>query len=152
MKVFACLLPFLALVLLSETGPARAEGVMPVARIGKANVVRLEVAHSQEEITRGLMYRTSLPDDAGMVFIFHPAQSVQFWMYHTLIPLDMLFIRDGKIIKIATNVPPCRSENPGDCARYPEAPALVSEVVEVNGGWCRKHGVVEGDPVKFELP
>jgi uncharacterized protein len=129
------------------------DGKMPIARIAADNVVKLEVAATAKEIEHGLMYRTSLPEDQGMVFLFHPARAVNFWMYHTKIPLDMLFVKNGKIVKIFENVPPCTSEDPSQCPTYPQGPGLdVSEVIEVQGGYAKKHKVKEGDPVTFELP
>jgi hypothetical protein len=126
---------------------------VPVAILGNSkDTVKLEVAQTTEEIQRGLMYRTSLPEDAGMVFLFHPAHPVRFWMYHTLIPLDMLFIRDGKIVRISENVPPCHSENPHDCALYPkEGDINSSEVLELNGGYCKRQGIKQGDSIQFAL-
>jgi uncharacterized membrane protein (UPF0127 family) len=124
---------------------------MPTAKIGN-NVIKLEVASTNAEIQRGLMYRTSMPEDAGMVFIFHPARPVTFWMYHTKIPLDMIFIKDGKIIKIFENVPPCPSEDSSLCPTYPQSTTIVvTEVVEVNGGYAKRHGIKEGDDVSFSL-
>ncbi len=73
--------------------------MLPTVKLGDQEV-KLEVASSSEEIEHGLMYRTSMPETQGMVFLFHPHRPVAFWMYHTLISLDMLFVRDGKIVKI----------------------------------------------------
>lgn len=132
---------------------AHALAKVPLANFGEGSVVKLEVASSPHEVERGLMYRTALPEDAGMIFLFHPPRAVNFWMYHTLIPLDMFFVKDGKIVKLFEQVPPCKSENPSDCPTYPKGPGIeVSEVVEVNGGWAKRHGLKEGDSVKFELP
>ncbi len=133
--------------------PARStEARMPVAQIG-SNKIKLEVAASEQEITRGLMYRTSLAEDSGMVFLFHPPRCVKFWMAHCFISLDMLFVKDGKIIKICQNVPPCRCAREQDCPTYPDGPPLeVSEVVEVAAGYAKKHGIKEGDAIKFLFP
>jgi uncharacterized membrane protein (UPF0127 family) len=128
-----------------------AEAKMPTAEIGNQKI-KLEVAQTKEEITRGLMGRQSLAQDHGMVFLFHPASEERFWMAHCFISLDMLFVRDGKIVKIFENVPPCREENTDRCPTYPAAtePAIVvSEVVEVNGGYAKAHGIKEGDAIKF---
>jgi uncharacterized membrane protein (UPF0127 family) len=134
-------------------GIGRADAKMPMAKIGTNNIVKLEVASSEREIQRGLMYRTSLPEDAGMVFIFHPPKPVNFWMYHTLIPLDMIFIKNGKIIKIFEQVPPCRSEKPENCPTYPPGPGITaSEVIEVNGGYAKRHLIKAGDPVTYQMP
>ena len=129
-----------------------AEAKMPVAKIGN-NTIKLEVAQTQDEIMRGLMYRTSLPEDTGMVFLFRPPRKVRFWMAHCFISLDMLFIKDGKIIKICENVPPCKEAREEDCPTYPsEEPIEVSEVVEVINGYAKRHNIKEGDAITFSFP
>jgi uncharacterized membrane protein (UPF0127 family) len=132
---------------------AAGTNAMPTATIGAANnIVKLEVASTPQEIEFGLMKRTSLPDDHGMVFLFHPAHKVQFWMFNCLMSLDMIFIKDGKIIEICKNVPPCLSKNPGDCPKYPDDVIQVTEVIEVPPGYAQKHQIKEGDKVSFQLP
>lgn len=126
---------------------------VPTVEIGK-NKVKLEVASSREQIERGLMYRTHMNEDQGMIFIFHPHQQVKFWMAHCFISLDMLMIDGGKIVHIFENVPPERDKPENECPTYPSAvepPQTVSEVVEVNGGYAKRHGIKEGDTVKFSL-
>ena len=130
---------------------SESQSAVPIARIGD-NVVKVEIASTPAEIQYGLMKRTSLPDDHGMVFLFHPAQHVQFWMYNCLMSLDMLFIKDGKIIKMCENVPPCDSKNPQDCPKYPDKMIQVTEVIEVQPGYAKKHHLKEGEKVSFELP
>lgn len=126
------------------------EAKVPVVKIGE-NVVKLEVADTPEKIERGLMFRTSLDKNSGMVFLFNPARKVKFWMYNCLMPLDMIFTKDGKIVKIEANVPPCKSKFPRQCPTYPEKPILADKVIEVNAGYCKKHGIKEGDTVKFSF-
>jgi uncharacterized membrane protein (UPF0127 family) len=132
-------------------GPADPTTKVPIVRIGD-NVVKVEIASTPQEIEFGLMKRTSLPDDHGMIFLFHPAHHVQFWMYNCLMSLDMIFIKDGKIIRMAENVPPCTSKNPEECPKYPDKSIEVTEVLEVQPGYAKKHHVKEGDKVTFELP
>lgn len=129
------------------------EAKAPTAILGtKHDQVKLEVAATTEQITRGLMYRTSMPEDAGMVFLFDPPQAVNFWMYHTLIPLDMIFVKNNKIVRIFENAQPCKSEKTDDCEHFPPGEGIqVTEVVEVNGGYSKRHGLKEGDPVFFTL-
>jgi len=130
---------------------AGVDAKMPTAKIGD-NLIKLEIAASTQEIEHGLMYRTSMPEDQGMVFLFHPPQKINFWMYHTLIPLDMLFIKDGKIAKIFHDVPPCKSEKETDCPLYPGGKGMeVSEVVELNGGYAHRHNVKEGEKIELDL-
>jgi uncharacterized membrane protein (UPF0127 family) len=105
--------------------------------------VRLEVANTPANRERGLMYRTSLGQDDGMLFVFPEATDQSFWMKNTLIPLDMLFIaRDGRIVGIHPDAVPLSM-----------APISVGQpstyVLEVNGGWAARHGVHPGDQVEL---
>lgn len=126
-------------------------GKMPTATIG-TNVIKLEVAQTPKEIQHGLMGRTALDKDSGMVFLFKPASPTRFWMYNCFISLDMLFIKDGKIMRICEDVPPCKSQDPSQCPTYPsDADVTVTEVIEVNAGYCKKHGIKQGDTVKFDF-
>ncbi len=143
----------IAAAALLSPGSEAVEAKMPTGKIGANNTVKLEVAQTEQEIERGLMYRTSLPEDQGMVFIFNPPRPVNFWMAHCFISLDMLFVKNGKIIKIFENVPPCRAQNEHDCPTYPAGAGLeVSEVVELAAGYSKRHNVKVGDPVSFDMP
>ena len=118
----------------------------PVAMIhgsGRAVEVSLEVADTPEERARGLMYRNSLAEDSGMLFIFDQDANQSFWMKNTLIPLDMLFIaRDGTVVGIHANATPLSTANitVGKPSRY---------VLEVPGGWAERHGIAAGARVEF---
>jgi uncharacterized membrane protein (UPF0127 family) len=105
--------------------------------------IDIEIADTADERATGLMNRTSLPSDAGMLFIFPTEQNVSFWMKDTLIPLDMVFVNDAKvIINIARNTVPL-SETlipSGGPTRY---------VVEVNAGFCLLHNINVGDTIDF---
>jgi uncharacterized membrane protein (UPF0127 family) len=126
---------------------------VPTVQIG-ANKVKLEVAATREQIERGLMYRNSMPEDHGMVFLFHPPSGVKFWMAHCYMPLDMLMIKDGKIVRIFENVQPERDKPESECPTYPSAsePSItVDEVVEVNAGYAKRHNIKTGDGVEFSF-
>jgi uncharacterized membrane protein (UPF0127 family) len=106
--------------------------------------VRVEIAEKDPHRLRGLMYRTSLGEDEGMLFVFEQRRTHRFWMKNTCIPLDMLFIDyDGLIVGIEENVPTLNQNN------Y-QVPCPSQYVLEVNAGWTRKHGVRAGQRV--ELP
>jgi uncharacterized protein len=132
--------------------PGAALAKIPLAVIGK-NKIKLEVAQTVAQIEHGLMERASMPEDQGMVFLFRPPRPVRFWMYNCLMSLDMLFIKDGKIIKISHDVPPYKLPDPSKAPQYPtEGQIFASEVLEVNAGYCARHGIKDGDSVQFDMP
>ena len=108
--------------------------------------VDLEVAQSDEQRERGLMFRDSLPEHAGMLFPFDVPRRYGFWMKNVRIPLDIIWLdAGGRIVWIAPNAKPCASE---PCPMYvPEAKA--SFVLEVVGGFAERHGVAVGDTVQL---
>src|ERR687895_1677392 len=104
--------------------------------------VFVEVPDDREEFARGLMFRSHLPWNAGMLFAFYEEEPRRFWMKNTLIPLDMIFVdSSSKIIDIKENVPPCEQE---ECPTYPSVePAQY--VLEVNAGFVQEKGIKVGD-------
>jgi uncharacterized membrane protein (UPF0127 family) len=116
-------------------------------RFASGEVVQLEVTRTPEEQSLGLMYRRSLPDDRGMLFSFSPARPVSFWMKNVVIPLDMIFLRDGVVRAIATNVPPCKQE---PCPTYgPDE--TIDQVIELRGGRAAQIGIKVGQQIKIEF-
>jgi len=110
---------------------------------------RVEVARTQPEQSRGLMYRTHIPADEGMLFAPYPAeggkgQEAHFWMYNTPSPLDIIFIRaDGTIDKIAANAEPYNEDR-----IFSDGP--VTAVLEINGGRAAALGIAVGDQVTWQ--
>jgi len=104
----------------------------------------VEMARTNRERMRGLMFRTKLDADGGMLFDFPGTPTVRsFWMRNTCIPLDMLFITDdGFIAGILENVPTLNEESRS-------IPCPVRYVLEVNAGWTRAHGVRAGQRAKL---
>jgi uncharacterized membrane protein (UPF0127 family) len=109
-----------------------------------------ELATTPETRTRGLMERSSLPADQGMLFIFEVAQPLSFWMFNTLIPLDIIFADTARrITSISASVPPCRP--PSRCPTY-TSPGLAQFVLEVNAGTVIKAGIDVGDELRWTIP
>lgn len=101
-----------------------------------------EVATNQQEWAYGLMFRTHMAADHGMLFVFPDSEPRYFWMKNTLIPLDMLFFdANRKLINIAADVPPCKVAN---CPTY-NSTAPAKYVLELNGGVAAKLGIKPGD-------
>src|SRR5690242_7339894 len=72
-----------------QTLPISAKAIVP-----NGTTIQLEVARTQEQQEKGLMYRPALPDNRGMLFKFASAQPVRFWMKNVPVPLDMVFLQD----------------------------------------------------------
>jgi uncharacterized protein len=103
----------------------------------------VEVARTPEEQSRGLMFRTALAADRGMLFPYDPPRYASFWMRNTLIPLDMIFVRsDGTIDRIAENTVP-RDETPVASG------GQVVAVLELAGGSAARLGIDEGATVRW---
>ena len=122
---------------------------LPTARltITEGNVVHrftVELARTEAEQARGLMFRTELAPDRGMLFPYSPPQPVAFWMKDTLIPLDMIFIRaDGSIDRIAENTVPESME--------PVASGgAIAAVLEVAGGTAARLNITENATVRWQ--
>jgi uncharacterized protein len=110
----------------------------------KSVKLRVEVARTQDEQARGLMFRKSLPADGGMIFPMNPPRVAGFWMKNTLIPLDMIFIRaDGSIARIQPDTVP-------HSLAQISSGEPVGAVLELAGGRAEQLGIAEGDIVKWE--
>jgi uncharacterized membrane protein (UPF0127 family) len=114
-------------------------------RVTVGNVtVYAEAADTFAEREMGLMNRTYLNEDAGMLFIFPTQQPQSFWMKNMRIPLDIVFITaDKHVLEIYASVPPCA----GDVCPLYTSSAPIQYVLEVNSGFCARNGIVSGDPV-----
>ena len=115
--------------------------VIPL-RVGK-HAFRVEVARSAAEQNKGLMFRTQMGADEGMLFIRNPPDVPSFWMHNTVIPLDIIFIgSDHRILNIAANAVP-----------YDETPlparGVSIAVLELNGGRAAQLGIGPGDRVDW---
>ena len=104
----------------------------------------VEVARTPEQQEQGLMFRERLGADEGMIFPFDFPRPASFWMRNTLIPLDMLFVReDGTIARIAANTVPMSEETVNSRGE------LVAAVLELRGGRAAELGISEGDRVSW---
>lgn len=131
---------------LTMFGSAACEGdkgqSLPVLSVGLTQndlriPLRVEVAATLESREKGLMFRKDMPESQGMLFIWPSAQPRSFWMKNTLLPLDMLFLRERTVVAV---IPWAR---PMD--ETPLSPAKDADMVlEVNGGWVSRHGISVG--------
>jgi uncharacterized protein len=147
-------LRFLSLILLLATVPAFAQEA-PVVELPKVTMhagkaeLSAEIAATPAQEERGLMFRTSLGDNDGMIFLLEPApQTAEFWMKNTLIPLSVAYIgKDGTILEIH-DMQPANPAMPDS-----QLPLTRSEsdqicfALEMNLHWFSLNGVKPGDKI-----
>src|SRR5438132_3772004 len=118
--------PTSELTIVSATGPHR---------------FKVELAETAAQMTQGLMFRTSLAPDAGMLFDYKQPTAATMWMRNTLIPLDMLFVdAQGRIVNIHERAVPQSLD-------LIAAAEPVRAVIELNGGTAARLGIEPGDRV-----
>lgn len=124
--------------------PIRFETLEIVTGRGRARF-QVEIAATPAEQRRGLMFRTALAPDRGMLFTYAKPQPAAFWMKNTLIPLDIIYIApNGRVLSIARNARP-----------HDEAPiasgGMVLGVLEIAGGRAAQLGILPGDKVLHRI-
>ena len=115
---------------------------LPIAEILVAHQrVQVEIAANETDRARGMMFRETLSEDHGMLFVFPDERRRSFWMKNTPLPLSIAFARsDGAIVRIAEmDALTQRSTSSGFPARY---------ALEMNRGWFARHGILEGDRIR----
>jgi uncharacterized membrane protein (UPF0127 family) len=109
-------------------------------------IIQAEIADTNPARMKGLMFRKSMGEKEGMIFLFPAEQPLSFWMHNTLIPLDMIFIRaDRTILGVVENAPP-QTDAPRS------VPGKSQFVLEVNGGLSALQGIKAGQAVHFYAP
>ncbi|HVI90950.1 MAG TPA: DUF192 domain-containing protein [Dongiaceae bacterium] len=142
---------FLVLALLVQDVPAQAlpRDIVVIRTNGGSYRFNVELAVTEEERAKGLMFRQELDPGAGMLFLYNQDQAVTFWMKDTALPLDMIFIAsDGKITQIVRHAEPY-SENLIPSNTY------IRGVLEVIAGTVDRYNIAPGDQVdygKFKMP
>ncbi len=134
----------------ASAAPAPAKGPRVVMPDGTAILV--ELALTDQEKAQGLMFRESMPRNAGMVFPFEGLEIRPFWMKNCHFPLDLVYAtKDGTIVDVLKSVPPCPPD-PAPCENVvPKAKA--DTVLEVNAGVADQTKAVVGAKLKWvEIP
>jgi uncharacterized protein len=123
------------------------EGVLVVRSANGDSLARIdiEIAATDAEREQGLMYRTSIADNTGMLFLFDAAEMQSFWMKNTPSSLDIMFIGpDDRILNLYAFTSPYSVEglpSKGPC----------NKVLEVMGGYCAKHSIVAGCKIAYKV-
>ncbi len=111
-------------------------------------VIYAELAVTDQERQKGLMFREGINPDQGMLFVFEREGIHSFWMKNMKFSIDIIWVdRDKRIVHIEENVPPCKTE---DCPSY--APEVFSKyVLEIKGGFSKEYGLELYDRLEFIL-
>ncbi|HTN14799.1 MAG TPA: DUF192 domain-containing protein [Sphingomonadaceae bacterium] len=116
---------------------------LAITQGGKVHHFMVEVAVSEEEQAKGLMFRRQMGADEGMIFPRRPPDMASFWMRNTVIPLDMIFIgTDGRILNIAANTVPYSLDSHASAG-------IAAAVLELNGGRAAELGIEPGARVEW---
>lgn len=108
--------------------------------------IQAEVAKNAYQLAKGLMFRKSLDENNGMLFVFNDEKNRTFWMKNTKISLDLIFIsKDKKIVDIKENFLPCLNIS---CPSYTSTQS-AKYVLEVNAGFVEKNKIQIGEDISF---
>jgi uncharacterized membrane protein (UPF0127 family) len=116
---------------------------LTVTSLGRTHAFRVEVARTQEQQARGLMFRTAMGPDEGMLFPYDSPRVLSFWMKNTVLSLDLVFIGpDRRVINVAANAVPY-----SEASIVSDAPAIAT--LELNAGRAAELGIVPGARVDW---
>jgi uncharacterized membrane protein (UPF0127 family) len=131
----------LLLLALAIALPVHADPLLTYPLRIKKHEIRAEVANTEPERLRGLMYRDKLPENSAMVFLYPRPETTAMWMKNTRIALSVAFLdTSGRILNIADMEP--FSEQPHASA------GAAAYALEMNRGWFKKRGITAGDSVE----
>jgi uncharacterized membrane protein (UPF0127 family) len=129
---------------LAAAAPGKATLTLPSGR-----VLDVEVMVSDQDRAMGLMFRRSLAEDKGMLFVFEWSGFHGIWMKNCRFPIDILWLdQERRIVHVTEGAEPCKSD---PCPTY-EPLRRASYVLELNAGQAAREGAVVGATVSFELP
>jgi len=136
-----------SLLMLCGQGCAGPADATPVRVTLHGRSFSVELATNEAAREHGLMMRTSLAPDRGMLFVFPDTAPRGFWMKNTLIPLDILYFdAQRKLVSAQRDVPPCKAD---PCPIYPSAGA-ARYVLELSAGTARRIGARKGETLTIE--
>ncbi|QEA40729.1 DUF192 domain-containing protein [Pistricoccus aurantiacus] len=149
-SLLAPLITRLSPLALAESLPSLETDTLVIHSAQGPHRLEVELARNSAQQAQGLMGRSRLAPEAGMLFLYTTERSAQsaFWMYRTLIPLDIAFIdSDGRIAAIR-RMEPCQSQAPQQCPTY-EAGVPYLAALEVNAGYFEERDIHPGDCISL---
>jgi uncharacterized membrane protein (UPF0127 family) len=129
---------------LGTAGPERIPLTLPSGK-----ELQVEVMRKPQDRAMGLMFRPSLPEDQGMLFVFEESDFHSIWMKNCRFAIDIVWLDEQhKVVHLAEKVPPCKKD---PCPSY--APMqTASFVLELNAGQARREKALVGSTLSFEQP
>jgi uncharacterized membrane protein (UPF0127 family) len=138
----------IALVLL-VAGAALATPATTRLTLPSGKALSVEVMVKDEDRAMGLMFRPSLPEDRGLLFVFQQADFHGIWMKNCRFPIDIVWLdEESRVVHLAEGVPPCKAE---PCPVY-QPLRRASYVLEIGAGQARREKALVGSRLSFELP
>ena len=145
-SIITLILAMVLFIPVSCTANPKFDDVKTPSVVIGGKLIGVEIADTPETRKIGLMTRKYMAPDKGMLFVFQEPTKPVFWMKDCFISLDIIFIKDNKIVNIYTSVPPCKVF---PCELYPSID-IADKVLEVNGGFAIKNNVNINDTVEFK--
>ncbi len=148
MSRLACYARAAALSLGFSAAAVASPAIIPLT-LPSGKVLQVEVMVKDEDRAMGVMFRPSLPEDHGLLFVFEASDFHGLWMKNCRFPIDMLWLDEAhRVVHVAEGVPPCRQ---GPCPVYSPM-RRASFVLEVNAGQARREKAVIGSTLQFQIP
>jgi uncharacterized membrane protein (UPF0127 family) len=135
-------------LVLAATAAGAAPAVIPLT-LPSGKVLKVEVMVNDQDRAMGLMFRPSLPEDRGMLFVYETSDFYGVWMKNCRFPIDIVWLdEERRVVYLAEAVPPCKAE---PCPVY-EPMQRARFFLELNAHQARREKVAVGETVSFELP
>ena len=113
------------------------------------SVIRAVMVYNSIDMARGMMFRQSLPEDQGMLFVHQTPGTYGYWMYQVLIPLDILWLDANKrVVETSLRTPPCKEQSARKCPTY-GGNKQAQYVLELAAGVAERHNIKLGDSIRF---
>lgn len=134
---------------ISQVGSSQTQDKKPKVKINDTEI-EVEIADTEEKRTKGLSGRNSLEADKGMLFVFPKGTKATFWMKDMKFDIDIIWIKDEKVVKIDKNAKAPEENTPENKLTLYPSEGPIDYVLEVNSGFSDKNNIKEGDPVTFK--